>query len=631
MDLTELSTWRELDKNELTNNQRKIASFLKSKTERLIVGNFMDEIKEMARLFGYSTISVPVLSIEDIRGTRKDSNGNSWKDAINNNPEKKYLLFFILDDADKNIAYKIAPVINRKDYGDNVLCVCIYVDKNKYVKIPLLEEYADTLDLETEDDRNLGKEIHTIDLGLPSGLLWADRNLGADNRYPEMLGYYWAWGQAQQLMESRINKDNYHFFIDKDFLKNEDAKYQLSKYEDAAYCNLGSGWRIPTHDDFKELMEYCKVGPATRNNIPGVEFVGPNGNSIFIPYSGNECEMWCSGFSCYDEEEDDFYAESFGYPGYEEDEEIINLLESTCYDTLQIRPVFESPYKNKKDTNNKIKQESNSFEKKNTSEVRSAQSKSQSKVNTEDCTPKAVTITAKNTVTKNDKKQDNLESRPNQASISHQEGQDTQDPKALELMQYIENASKSLDTNRSGEIYVDTRTEYITKSQYEKLLKEGKEIVSHNKIDGFFDKKEKYSRKITPQYFEKLQELNFSFGRFANVKSFIEQQKVFRARLIGKQLLDNIQRKKEGYGELKDAEDCLNILKFEYSSSSEIAPLIPQYEAEIEKIRPKGLIGAIKQIKSNPIGCMFLYGGIGCLVWLLIILLGVLTEILAEN
>lgn len=36
--------------------------------------------------------------------------------------------------------------------------------------------------------------VNSVDLGLPSGKLWADRNLGADN--PEDTGLYYAWGET---------------------------------------------------------------------------------------------------------------------------------------------------------------------------------------------------------------------------------------------------------------------------------------------------------------------------------------------------------------------------------------------------------------------------------------------------
>lgn len=40
-----------------------------------------------------------------------------------------------------------------------------------------------------------GLTYNTVDLGLPSGRLWADRNVGADS--PEHYGTYFAWGETE--------------------------------------------------------------------------------------------------------------------------------------------------------------------------------------------------------------------------------------------------------------------------------------------------------------------------------------------------------------------------------------------------------------------------------------------------
>lgn len=104
-----------------------------------------------------------------------------------------------------------------------------------------------------------------IDLGLPSGTLWADRNIGAAT--PEEAGLYFQWGDTQGYTAEQVgngegqkafNWADYKFSIDgssKNFSKynSSDSKTVLDLEDDAAYVNMGSNWRIPTEDEYEEL------------------------------------------------------------------------------------------------------------------------------------------------------------------------------------------------------------------------------------------------------------------------------------------------------------------------------------------------------------------------------------------
>ena len=115
-----------------------------------------------------------------------------------------------------------------------------------------------------------------VDLGLPSGLLWATCNVGAF--YPEDYGGYYAWGERYTKDEyNSANSDNYGEYAD-DISGN-------SEY-DAAHAKWGASWRMPTKTEFEELLSYCDLEMTERNGVSGCLVTGTNGNQIFLPVTG---------------------------------------------------------------------------------------------------------------------------------------------------------------------------------------------------------------------------------------------------------------------------------------------------------------------------------------------------------
>ena len=104
-----------------------------------------------------------------------------------------------------------------------------------------------------------------IDLGLPSGILWADRNIGAAT--PEDSGLYFQWGDTQGYTAEQVGNGeglkafswaDYKFSIDgssSNFSKYNasDSKTVLDPEDDAAHVNMGGNWRMPTFEEYKEL------------------------------------------------------------------------------------------------------------------------------------------------------------------------------------------------------------------------------------------------------------------------------------------------------------------------------------------------------------------------------------------
>ncbi len=130
-----------------------------------------------------------------------------------------------------------------------------------------------------------------VDLGLPSGTLWATCNVGADS--PEDYGDYFAWGETSP--KTIYNWSTYKYGSDDDELTKYctkssygrvDNKTVLDPSDDAATANWGSSWRMPTQAEIRELAERCTWTWTTHNGVNGQLVVGPNGNSIFLPAAG---------------------------------------------------------------------------------------------------------------------------------------------------------------------------------------------------------------------------------------------------------------------------------------------------------------------------------------------------------
>lgn len=131
-----------------------------------------------------------------------------------------------------------------------------------------------------------------VDLGLPSGLKWATCNVGASK--PEDDGDYYAWGETE-------TKSNYAWktykwcngsentmtkYCTKKKYGTVDNKTVLEPEDDVAHVQWGGSWRMPTRAELDELKKKCKWKRTTVNGIDGVKVTGPNGNSIFLPYTG---------------------------------------------------------------------------------------------------------------------------------------------------------------------------------------------------------------------------------------------------------------------------------------------------------------------------------------------------------
>ena len=135
---------------------------------------------------------------------------------------------------------------------------------------------ATTLGEETSDRSCEINGHRFVDLGLPSGLLWAETNIGATSA--EEYGDYFAWGDT-------VKKDNYK--SDYYALYNVEHEGNLTAEEDAATINWGDGVRMPTQTEMEELYANCTLTWTNVNGKAGYSIASKtNGNEIFLPAAG---------------------------------------------------------------------------------------------------------------------------------------------------------------------------------------------------------------------------------------------------------------------------------------------------------------------------------------------------------
>lgn len=134
-----------------------------------------------------------------------------------------------------------------------------------------------------------------VDLGLPSGTLWATCNIGASN--PEDFGDKFAWGETS--VKTKYGWDTYKWCNGSDnsltrYCNNRDYGFnnftdnlsELELEDDAAYVNWGPAWRMPSKVQFEELINNTTSAWIVQNGVDGVKFTSKkegNNNFIFLP------------------------------------------------------------------------------------------------------------------------------------------------------------------------------------------------------------------------------------------------------------------------------------------------------------------------------------------------------------
>lgn len=142
-----------------------------------------------------------------------------------------------------------------------------------------------------------------VDLGLPSGTLWAICNVGASN--PEDNGDYFAWGETVPYEENGKNYFGWNTYkwcygssstitkycTDSSYGNDGfiDNKTELDLEDDPAYVNWGPAWHMPSKEQFEELINNTNTTTdwITQNGMNGLLITSKaNGRTIFLPAAG---------------------------------------------------------------------------------------------------------------------------------------------------------------------------------------------------------------------------------------------------------------------------------------------------------------------------------------------------------
>ena len=151
-----------------------------------------------------------------------------------------------------------------------------------------------------------------VDFGLPSGLKWASYNLGATA--PEEYGEYYSWGETTPKENYDVSDYKWYDSESGKYLKYVtsksngvvDDKTILDIEDDAAAAEWGGDWRMPTRDEWEELMDKCKWKWTRVNGVQGWKVTGLTegyeNNTIFLPCNGGYKDkngVDCLGYGYY--------------------------------------------------------------------------------------------------------------------------------------------------------------------------------------------------------------------------------------------------------------------------------------------------------------------------------------------
>ena len=139
-----------------------------------------------------------------------------------------------------------------------------------------------------------------VDLGLPSGTLWATCNIGASK--PSDFGLYFQWSDTQGYTADQVGTGegqkkfarDYKFGVRPNFTKYTTTGATLELEDDAAHVNMGGSWHMPTPDQINELINTANTTSTwtTQDGVNGRLFTSKKdaSKSIFIPAAGYACD-----------------------------------------------------------------------------------------------------------------------------------------------------------------------------------------------------------------------------------------------------------------------------------------------------------------------------------------------------
>ena len=143
--------------------------------------------------------------------------------------------------------------------------------------------YDKSEDEDADSETDVYPEHEFVDLGL--SVNWALCNIGESDYFPEWRGNLYAWGESvtrdYDLENHFASRVSYYF---------DNRITVLESQDDAATLLWGEDWRMPTKEEFQELVDKCQWEWTQENGHYGYRVTGRNGNSIFLPSGGMKIE-----------------------------------------------------------------------------------------------------------------------------------------------------------------------------------------------------------------------------------------------------------------------------------------------------------------------------------------------------
>ena len=125
-----------------------------------------------------------------------------------------------------------------------------------------------------------------VDLGLPSGTKWATYNVGAAS--PAEFGDYYAWGETETKDEyvdinSVTHRKSFKWLLNNGIINDNG---DLTRQHDIASIIWGEPWRMPTDEEYEELIDFCDWKFTDYNGTNGYLVTGPNNETVFFVAAG---------------------------------------------------------------------------------------------------------------------------------------------------------------------------------------------------------------------------------------------------------------------------------------------------------------------------------------------------------
>lgn len=305
-----------------------------SKTDSILLKYCTKELRDVVMdalttdAYDFVTNGVPGIDTESLHVIKRNEkyvvSFEYAKWPVSDEPGKDSI--YVMVNKENKISYLIRP-------SDNYRIPGVYSSKS-----PLLYYY----------------EHQYVDLGL--SVNWATSNIGSRSVDPQWPGDLFAWGET--VTRDHFDKNYYLAPIQDHYY--EGKLSLLEQDDDAAAALWGKDWRLPTKEEFQELIDKCKW-EWTRENYSywGYKVTGPNGNSIFLPAGGmkrrnesinREHGLYYWTASCkFDDPEREPKAWQFLSTSDEPDKSknrymIMTLVPLSIQSGRSIRPVTDKPY-----------------------------------------------------------------------------------------------------------------------------------------------------------------------------------------------------------------------------------------------------------------------------------------------